>query len=985
MSSRTSLLALAALALAACNSARKLEPTSAAATGCTRCHGDPARPDGSPPRDLRQDDRTTSISVGAHASHLEGSHGIARPVPCEACHAVPSSNASPGHLDGAVQVVFGAVSRPGGAAASWSRVSATCSVYCHGATLAGGEDTAPVWTRVDGSQLSCASCHGAPPPRPHPQRSDCRACHAETVDEHGRIDVAGGRHLDGVVQRSLAGCTDCHGDAARPGDALGRAAPPANAVGETALSARGVGAHAAHLVAGNVSGPIPCGECHAVPAALEHADGAADVAFGPRATQGGALAPAWSPGDATCASTYCHGGALGGGDATRPTWTRVDATQRRCDSCHGAPPPAPHPASSLCSTCHPGTVLESGLVDLANGLHVNGTVETHRTHAEGWGAPAAHGPAANRELARCRDCHGGDLTGGAVGVSCDTCHDPSWRSSCTFCHGDPNRAGAELARAAPPAGVEGETSPADRAVGAHRAHLEGGRVRAALACEECHPVPSDLAHVTGAVDVAFGALARTGGAAPSWAGGRCSATWCHGAALGAGGTLVEPAWIGGASQADCGTCHGAPPPPPHAQLAACQLCHAATAPSPEAVDVEGGQHVDGLVQATPLHPEGWSDPAVHGRAATRDLASCEACHGDALDGGPALVSCASCHGEGWKEDCSFCHGAPPPAPVHPAVTAERAGCAVCHGETVAPSGAVIPPAAGGRHLDGAVQVSGHGGGWMDRSAPDFHAVSANAGLASCAVCHGSDLAGGSMGQGCGRCHTPADPAAFATTCTACHGDAASGTGAPPRATFGSTAAQAIGAHTSHVAATHGLSAPVDCAACHVKPADALADGHVSGAAGVTGYTGTDPALLAAVQDPGYVRSGATASCATSYCHGATLLGGSNRQPVWTTVNGTQAACGTCHGRPPFSGPVIGSVSAHRFHVDVKGRECDVCHVGYTRTSVAPGTHVNGVREVRILRPVCVPQGCAADPEATDCTCTQELRTVTTGWSCGGCH
>jgi predicted CxxxxCH...CXXCH cytochrome family protein len=270
---------------------------------------------------------------------------------------------------------------------------------------------------------------------------------------------------------------------------------------------------------------------------------------------------------------------------------------------------------------------------------------------------------------------------------------------------------------------------------------------------------------------------------------------------------------------------------------------------------------------------------------------------------------------------------------------------------------------------------------MDEVAPDFHAVSANAGLASCRHCHGDDLAGGSSGVACADCHG----AAWRTTCTGCHGGAANATGAPPRATFRNTAPQAIGAHTSHVAATHGLSAPVDCAACHAKPADALAGGHVNGAAAVTGYTGTDPALLAAVKDPGYARSGAGARCATSYCHGATIQGGSNKTPQWTVANGTQAACGTCHGRPPFSGPTIAGHSAHRYHVDVRGRECGVCHDGYTRTNVVAETHVNGVREVRIFRPVCVPQGCAADPEATDCTCTQELRTVTTGWSCGGCH
>ncbi len=41
------------------------------------------------------------------------------------------------------------------------------------------------------------------------------------------------------------------------------------------------------------------------------------------------------------------------------------------------------------------------------------------------------------------------------------------------------------------------------------------------------------------------------------------------------------------------------------------------------------------------------------------------------------------------------------------------------------------------------------------------------------------------------------------------------------------------------------------------------------------------------------------TCAGAYCHGPTLMsGGTNTTPTWARVDGTQAACGTCHGRPP---------------------------------------------------------------------------------------
>src|SRR5512138_922289 len=285
MSRRALAVAVAALAFTACNSARKLESKAALAT-CTRCHGDPARPNGAPPRDTRGGTATTSISVGAHQSHLTGSHKIGAPVPCEACHAVPAADAR-SHPDGAVQVSFGAVARPNGEDGTWSRDDATCSVYCHGATLR-APGARPVWTRVDGSQAACTSCHGAPPAAPHPQRSDCRACHPATVTEQGTIDLAGGKHVDGVVERELHACTDCHGDASRPSaDPVVRAAPPTGPGGERDTTEPAVGAHQAHLVAGHVAKPVACAECHVVPTALEHSDGAAQVRFGPDATRGG--------------------------------------------------------------------------------------------------------------------------------------------------------------------------------------------------------------------------------------------------------------------------------------------------------------------------------------------------------------------------------------------------------------------------------------------------------------------------------------------------------------------------------------------------------------------------------------------------------------------------------------------------------------------------------------------------------------------------
>src|SRR5262249_27474723 len=63
-------------------------------------------------------------------------------------------------------------------------------------------------------------------------------------------------------------------------------------------------------------------------------------------------------------------------------------------------------------------------------------------------------------LATCAQCHGGDFTGGASGVSCTPCH-TGGLTSCTGCHGQPPATGAHLAHAS-------------------------GEIAAKLDCVECH-------------------------------------------------------------------------------------------------------------------------------------------------------------------------------------------------------------------------------------------------------------------------------------------------------------------------------------------------------------------------------------------------------------------------------------------------------------------------------------------------------------------
>jgi predicted CxxxxCH...CXXCH cytochrome family protein len=211
------------------------------------------------------------------------------------------------------------------------------------------------------------------------------------------------------------------------------------------------------------------------------------------------------------------------------------------------------------------------------------------------------------------------------------------------------------------------------------------------------------------------------------------------------------------------------------------------------------------------------------------------------------------------------------------------------------AGEVIPPASGGRHLDGVVQSSGHTPQWMDPSNESFHARSANQGLAPCGVCHGPALDGvGGTGAGpCARCHVPVNGVAWTESCVMCHGGTDNATGAPPKATWGSTSAVAVGAHTRHVGANRA-SRPIACEECHTRPADVFAAGHVSGQAAVA-FAGP----LAGTTGGTWNQPGTgLPTCSSTYCHGNFKRGNLTNVPSWTGTN--QAACGTCHAARPVA-------------------------------------------------------------------------------------
>ncbi len=917
--------------------------------GCSSCHGSDANP--APPLSTSGESATTAIGVGAHQAHLADG-ALRRAVGCASCHAVPATAL---HADGTVDLAWSALA----GSVTWDRSAATCSTYCHGATLAaGGTNTLPVWTLVGAGQTACGTCHGSPPPAPHPANPRCSGCHPETVDAQGEIDVLLGRHIDGAVQVAGLGCSSCHGSDANP-------APPLSTTGESATTAVAVGAHQAHVTTGTIRAALGCDACHAVPATTLHADGTVDLSWSALA---GSVT--WDRGAATC-STYCHGATLAaGGTNTLPVWTDVGAGQTACGTCHGVPPPAPHPGATTCDGCHAGTVGADGRILVAGGRHVDGTVQ---------------------------------LDG----------------AGCTSCHGS-------SANPAPPVSTTGESATTAVAVGAHQAHVRDGALRTALACGDCHALPSTLLHSNGTVDLQWSALAGT----VTWdrSAATCS-TYCHGATLGAGGTNTRPVWTDvGSGQTACGTCHGAPPPSPHPANPLCNGCHPETVDPQNQIYVLLGRHIDGAVEvaglgcsschgseanpAPPVSTTGESATTAvavgahqaHVRGgAIRGALGCDACHAlpsttahangtvdlpwsplaGAVVWDRTAATCSTyCHGATldaggsntlpvWtlvgtgQAACGTCHGNPPPAP-HPA----QATCSGCHPGTVAQDGTIL--VAGGKHVDGHLDASGTCGA-CHGVPPASGAHRAHAAFADPSVPAYGDLrileayspGGGPAYQfGCGHCH-PLDPARhmdgavevdLSPAAPGAAGlralNAADARFVPESGTCGGAYCHSSGQATPAFAATPAWTslAPLGCDGCHGNP-----PAYPSGGAGAPDANGH-----LALTDTG-----------REFGHYAGMAGPSHLQKhgggAWATVQAAAPiTCQTCHFEttdPSSTGPsgfywletsgryaLPGGDPARASDPAWRATQCATCHgeagpapAGSGR--VLPLRHVNGRRDV----------------------------------------
>jgi predicted CxxxxCH...CXXCH cytochrome family protein len=653
---------------------------------------------------------STCTSPDAHARHAAAS------VACVACH--PCGGVF--GFDAAVTYPGGTTSAGGTFTPGTGTSPPSCSVGCHSPLGSGPHSVS--W---QSGALACTACHDIsaittrkpnhPPIDAQMTREQCEYCHVMSAHTKGTIGIAGHDADWGdptkptfhafTANQGLARCQGCHGQQLQgngatipscvschnggPGltDAVAwscvmchggtdgqTGAPPKAQWGQAGDASRGggtadpvrVGAHTAHVTPSGISPGFGCNVCHVTPAdalAAGHVDDkpAADVAFAGLAVSTKAPAPAWSRASGgTCSNVYCHGSTMTG---SAPAWT-AGAGAAFCGSCHGVPPPSPHPVVDVategmarCSVCHPATIAPDGtmIAPSAGGAHLNGNLEA-MGHDANWmntSSPEFHAFAVDRDIQGCTGCHGAQLEGGATGISCTSCHNGgtgpndavAW--NCVMCHGgDANQTGA------PPKALWGYAGDPNRGpagnvadplrVGAHTKHL-ATTLMSPIACESCHVVPADVlapAHIDGSdalATVTFSGKALLGGitnAAWSRASGTCASTYCHGNYSGTytfgvwdwsseevvtiyrpyAGRRATPGWTD--APVGCGGCHGNPPAASgywhsgeHGSTTAhrqCQLCH------PDAYSETGvglritnpTQHVNGIVEVTPRWTSG---------------------------------------------------------------------------------------------------------------------------------------------------------------------------------------------------------------------------------------------------------------------------------------------------------------------------------------------------------------------------------------------
>ncbi len=596
----------------------------------------------------------------------------------------------------------------------------------------------------------------------------------------------------------------------------------------------------------------------------------------------------------------------------------------------------------------------------------------------------------------CGVCHGVDMNGGEVGVSCVECH--LAEGGCTTCHG-----GLDNGTGAPPYGLRGETSTFTPGVGAHTVHVEGTLASAAVPCVTCHPVPAtpdDPNHLESPdldsiAEIVWGGIEEGGEAIWDHANSQCANTYCHGNFAG-GDTLNIPVW-NETDQALCGSCHDAGDDPAellwkhefHIAILGlgCYQCHA-------------GMIDENMNITDPsLHVNGFVDTLI------ADQAVCDACHGT------GVAECTACHG-GLADTT----GAPPYGLRNETETASLAvGAHAAHLTASANAAAIdcntchlVPEATvDTAHLDLGEPIRDSIAEivWSGLGDNGLTAWNRTTGECSGSYCHGNFLGGNSMNipiwteadqTWCGSCHDVEGDStslgllgshkfhvgtaaikcsechgsvvdeslniidsslhvngsvqsfspnfalcdachSFGTNCVVCHGGQDNNSGAPPLGLDGENEATdlVVGAHTAHLNGNL-ISDGITCSECHVRPTHPLDAGHLDS----DGMADMDFGTLAGAASS-WDRTAHT--CSNTYCHGNFPDGYASNSPDWIAGSG-QAVCGSCHDAGSRPHDLSGK---HKDHVE-EGIECYQCHASTVNASVniiGLDVHIDGVDDV----------------------------------------
>ncbi len=413
----------------------------------------------------------------------------------------------------------------------------------------------------------------------------------------------------------------------------------------------------------------------------------------------------------------------------------------------------------------------------------------------------------------------------------------------------------------------------------------------------------------------YAAIGATNTLSPSAVYGSCANIYCHSNVQGALGTgaptsFTSPVWSS-STALTCGSCHvdmssSASATGSHIKHAqsyniACGSCHTGYTDTSVNTNThaKNTQFVDVIFPATGITAGSkYNNSNTGNKAAGSGYASCTTsyCHsnsgpngatrtypGIAPVWGGAQLGCGSCHLDmatdavgtgGHKSHASSAN-----------VSGPQFGCEVCHAGYA--SGAVNAAT----HVDQQVNLNFAASASTTYSKPLASAAGTAWGTCSASKCHGQATSlpwNGSLystTETCAKCHSSM------TTVTA-SGQFYS-TEYPTKKTVATDVK--VGAHLSHLASTNGMSISLACSDCHgsVGLKDAS---HMNGA---TNFAWSNLATKNGAYTPVY----AAGTCSNTYCHGASMVGGTDKAPVWNSSTYlpavlTPEACAKCHGFPP---------------------------------------------------------------------------------------